>query len=61
MTPLEFQRSRAAAEASAAASDASRLANELRREFPTLTRTEALREAERIQRDRGLGWVVQPA
>lgn len=39
-------------------SDAARLANELQRGFPDATRTELLREAERLQRAHGMGLVL---
>lgn len=61
MSPLEFQRKRLNDEAAAAISDAARLAGELQRSIPGMKRSDALREAERIQRERGLGWSVVEA
>jgi hypothetical protein len=55
MSPLEFQRRRQNQEAAAEISDAARLANELQAEFPGMSRSNALSEAERIQRKHGLG------
>ena len=56
MTPLEFQRRRQSQETAAEISDVARLANELQAEFEGMTRSEALREAERIQSKHGIGW-----
>lgn len=58
MSPLEFQRRRQNQEAAAEISDAARLANELQAEFPGVSRSDALREAERIQRKHGLGLTI---
>ena len=56
MSPIEFQRKRLNDEAAAAISDAARLANEIQAAGVGVMRSEALREAERIQAKFGLGW-----
>lgn len=60
MSPIEFQRKRINDEAAAAISDAARLANEIQAagaaDGMAVKRSEALREAERIQAKFGLGW-----
>lgn len=46
--------------ANAEINDAARLANKLQRDYQQMTRTEALLEAERIQRKHGIGWSLAP-
>jgi hypothetical protein len=42
-------------------SDVARLANELQREFPEVSRTLCLLEAERLQAKHGMGLVLAPS
>ncbi|CAB4158764.1 hypothetical protein UFOVP703_30 [uncultured Caudovirales phage] len=57
---LTSQRRAYFGELAAQTSDAARLATELQREFPNATRTQCLREAERLQALHGTGLVIAP-